>query len=216
MTNIPLARILDLAEIWFSNVLLPKSAVLEKTIPLSRKELLTGIFYGRLCLAEVVMNSISEFVTTVHEKVKDIEKFKKLGHFEYISKLNSNLIGYCRRMTERRQSLLDTKDVMRINCYKAYCVEQAIHIFNKIHMMFGTHAFGFGLDYQTLILNKVAEGDTSVLKMACIKQHIEVIGMFRGLSYSCWISVLRDPVKYIMTNRDTVFDEIVGTYIDLL
>ena len=215
MNNIPVSKILDLAEIRYDNVKLHKSAVLDKTIPLSRKELLTGIFYGRLCLAEVVMNSISEFVSTVQEKVKDIEKFKKLGHFEYISNLNYELIAYCQRMREHRKSLLDTKDVMRINCYKVYCVELSIQIYNKIHMMFGTHAFGFGLDYQTLILNKVAEGDTSVLKLACIKQHLDNCGV-RSLKCKHWVGMFYNPVKYIMTNSDEIFDEIVATYIDLL
>lgn len=215
MTNIPVSKILDLAEIRYHNVVLPKSSVLSKTIPLSRKELLMGIFYGRLCLAEVVMNSISEFVTMVYTKIRNIDKFAKLGHLDYIAKLDTELTEYCKRMEKRRDSLLESKDVMRINCYKVYCVETAITIYNKIHMMFGTHAFGFGLDYQTLILNKVAEGDTSVLKLACIKQHIDNVGIVRGLSCRHWSGVLYNPVKYMMANRDTVFNELVGTYIDL-
>ncbi len=216
MTNIPVSNILDLAEIRYHNVVLPKSAVLSKTIPLSRKELLMGIFYGRLCLAEVVMNSISEFVTMVYTKIRNIDKFVKLGYLDYIAKLDTALTEYCQQMSKRRDSLLEAKDVMRINCYKVYCVETAITIYNKIHMMFGTHAFGFGLDYQTLILNKVAEGDTSVLKLACIKQHIDNVGIVRGLSYRHWANVMYDPVKYMMANRDAVFNELVGTQIDLL
>ncbi len=82
-------------------------------------------------------------------------------------------------------------------------------------MMFGTHAFGFGLDYQTLILNKVAEGDTSVLKLACIKQHLDNCGV-RSLKCKHWVGMFYNPVKYIMTNSDEIFDEIVATYIDLL
>ena len=216
MTNIPVSSILDLAEIRYHNVVLPKSAVLSKTVPLSRKELLMGIFYGRLCLAEVVMNSISEFVTMVYTKIRTIGKFDKLGYLDYIAKLDTALTEYCQQMAKRRNSLLETKDVMRINCYKVYCVETAIYIYNKIHMMFGTHAFGFGLDYQTLILNKVAEGDTSVLKLACIKQHIDNVGIVRGLSCRHWANVLYDPVKYVMMNRDMFFNELVGTQIDLL
>ena len=216
MTTIPISNILDLAEICYHNVSLSKSAVLVNTIPLSRKELLMGIFYGRLCLAEVVMNSISEFVTMVYMKIKSIDKFSKLGHLEYITQLNDELSLYCSKMVERRQTLLDTKDVLRINCYKVYCVETAITIYNKIHIMFGTHAFGFGLDYQTLILNKVAEGDTSVLKLACIKQHIDLAGVFRGVSYRHWTNILYNPIKYIVKHKDSIFDEMVEIYIDVL
>jgi hypothetical protein len=216
LTHIPVSRLLDLAEISYTDVRLSKSSVLEKTIPLTRKELLMGIFYGRLCLAEVVMNSIAEFVDVVYNKIKDIEKFEKIGHLQYIARLNDKLREYCIRMEERRLSLLETNDVFQINCYKIHCVETAIYIYNKIHMMFGTHAFGFGLDYQTLILNKVAEGDTSVLKLACIKHYVETRGLYHGVSYSRWLGLLYNPMGYVQQHRDALFDEIVAKSIDVL
>jgi hypothetical protein len=213
--NMPISARLDLAEITFDNVYLKKSCVLEKTIPLNRKQLLSGIFYGRLCLSEVVMQSISEFVSTVYEKIKYIDKFKTIGHYMYIKELNVNLNGYCERMKERRQSLLDKQDVMTINCYKIYCVETAISIYNKIHMMFGTHAFGYSLDYQTLILNKIAEGDTSVLKLACIKQFVIERGLY-NLPIRHWYGIWRDPMKYVARNADSIFNYISRRDIDVL
>ena len=212
LVNLPISNTLDLTEIHFDNVRVNLSGVLEKTIPLNRKQLLSGIFYGRLCLSEVVMRSISGFVSMVFEKIKDIDKFKTIGHYQYIYQLNNELIGYCERMKERRNSLLESEDVMTINCYKAYCVETAIAIYNKIHMMFGTHAFGYGLDYQTLILNKVAEGDTSVLKLACIKQFV----MERRLPIKHWYGLWRNPVSYVMNNVDDIFGYIAETQIDVL
>jgi hypothetical protein len=214
-TNFPISTRLDLAEITFDNVYIEKSCVLEKTIPLNRKQLLSGIFYGRLCLSEVVMQSISEFVSMVYEKTKNIEKFKTIGHYKYIHKLNTDLSKYCERMKERRQSLLEKEDVMIINCYKVYCVETAISIYNKIHMMFGTHAFGYGLDYQTLILNKVAEGDTSVLKLACIKQFVMEHGLYK-LPMRHWYGTWRDPMVYVMSNANDIFNYIAGKGIDIL
>ena len=104
---------------------------------------------------------------------------------------------------------------MTINCYKAYCVETAIAIYNKIHMMFGTHAFGYGLDYQTLILNKVAEGDTSVLKLACIKHSVWEFGI-SNLPIRHWYGILRNPVSYAMNNVDDIFGYIAETQIDVL
>jgi hypothetical protein len=216
MDNIPITKIIDLAEIYFNDAKLPKTAVLEKTIPLSRKELLTGIFYGRVCLSEIVMNSISEFVEKVYDRVKDKDKFKKLPHLQYITNLNRELSEYTRRMTERRQMMLESKDIMKINCYKVYCVESAIQIYNKIHLMFGTHALGLGLEYQTLIFNKIAEGDSSVLKLACIKEYIDKVGIVKGLNYTHWFGVMRNPLEYILANSDKIFNEIVGTQIELL
>jgi hypothetical protein len=213
--NLPFSRVLDLTEIMFDDVYLDKSAVLEKTISLNRKQLLSGIFYGRLCLSEVVMRSISGFVSMVFEKIKDIDKFKPIGHYQYIFELNNELIDYCKRMKERRKLLLDSEDVMLINCYKAYCVETAIVIYNKIHIMFGTHAFGYGLDYQTLILNKVAEGDTSVLKLACIKQYIVERGIYM-LPIKHWYGIWRNPVSYVMNNTDDIFSFISKKQIDVL
>ncbi len=215
LANLPISTRLDLSEITFDNVHLEKSCVLKKTIPLNRKELLSGIFHGRLCLSEVVMRSISEFVSMVYEKTKDIEKFKAIGHYKYIHKLNTDLSEYCERMKERRQSLLEREDVMTINCYKVYCVETAITIYNRIHMMFGTHAFGYGLDYQTLILNKVAEGDTSVLKLACIKQFVMDRGLY-NLPTMHWYGAWRDPMAYVMRNANDIFNYIAQREIDVL
>jgi hypothetical protein len=213
--NLQISNVLDLTEITFNDVWLSKNSVLEKTIPLNRKQLLSGIFYGRLCLSEVVMRSISCFVSMVFEKIKCIYKFKPIGHYQYIYELNNELIEYCKRMKERRNSLLTNEDVMIINCYKIYCVETAIHIYNKIHMMFGTHAFGYGLDYQTLILNKIAEGDTSILKLACIKQFMNDYGIYQ-LQIKHWYGILRNPVSYIMKNADDIFKYVSKTHIDVL
>ena len=212
MVNLPISNTLDLAEIHFDNVRVNLSGVLEKTILLNRKQLLSGIFYGRLCISEAIMQTITGFVSMVFEKIKDIDKFKAIGHYQYIYQLNNELIGYCERMKERRNSLLESEDVMTINCYKVYCVETAIAIYNKIHMMFGTHAFGYGLDYQTLILNKVAEGDTSVLKLACIKQFV----MERRLPIRYWYGLWRNPISYVMNNVDDIFGYIAETHIDVL
>ncbi len=79
-------------------------------------------------------------------------------------------------------------------------------------MMFGTHAFGYGLDYQTLILNKVAEGDTSVLKLACIKQFV----MEHRLPIRHWYGLWRNPIAYVMNNVDDIFGYIAKTQIDVL
>jgi hypothetical protein len=162
------------------------------------------------------MNSISEFVEKVYDRVKDKDKFKKLPHLQYITNLNRELSEYTRRMTERRQMMLESKDIMKINCYKVYCVESAIQIYNKIHLMFGTHALGLGLEYQTLIFNKIAEGDSSVLKLACIKEYIDKVGIVKGLNYTHWFGVMRNPLEYILANSDKIFNEIVGTQIELL
>jgi hypothetical protein len=203
-------KTLDLAEIFYKNVRLDKLAVLEKTIPLSRKELLCGIFYGRLCIAEAVIASISAFVDFVYNKVNNIEKFKLIGHYDYICNLNRDLKLIKERLISEREIILKSQNVFLINCYKVYCVELAIEVYNKVHMMFGTHAFGFGLTYQTLILNKIAEGDTCVLKMAIVKEYLD-----KGcsLSWRHYLGLLYNynrRKEYIMENVDDIFKYIVS------
>jgi hypothetical protein len=205
-------KVLDLAEIQYTNVKLDKSAVLEKTIPLSRKELLCGIFYGRLCLAEVVITSISTFVDYVYNKVKGIEKFKTIGHYDYILNLNNELKAIKTQLISKRETILESQNVFLINCYKVYCVELAIEVYNKVHMMFGTHAFGFGLTYETLMLNKIAEGDTSVLKLAVIKEYLDSGGKLSWYHYLGLIYNYNRPKEYIMDNADNIFKCIVREY----
>ncbi len=196
---------MDLAEFSYDNVHLDKSAVLERTIPLSRKELLCGIFYGRLCLAEVVITSISAFVDYVYNKIKDIDKFKTIGHYDYICNLNRDLKAIKHHLIAQRETILETQNVFLINCYKVYCVELAIETYNKIHMMFGTHAFGFGLTYETLLLNKIAEGDTSVLKLAVIKEYLDNGGRLSWRHYLGLFYNYNRPKEYIMENADDIF-----------
>ena len=207
--GLDVGKVLDLAEIQYTNVKLGKSAVLEKTIPLSRKELLCGIFYGRLCLAEVVITSISAFVDYVYNKVSNIEKFKLIGHYDYICNLNRDLKSIKEQLISRRSEILESQDVFLINCYKVYCVELAIDVYNKVHMMFGTHAFGFGLTYETLMLNKIAEGDTSVLKLAVIKEYLDNGGKLSWRHYLGLLYNYNRPKEYIMENACDIFKNIV-------
>lgn len=214
MTLLPTTNALDLTEITYTNVILPKSCVLPKTIPLSRKELLSGIFYGRLCLSEVVFNSLSEFVSFVYNKIKNIDKFKKLPQYPYIIRLNDELDKYCKQMELKRNSLLEKCDVYTINCYKVYCVETSISIYNRIHLLFGTHAFGFGLSYDTLILNKIAEGDTSVLKLAIIKEY-HMKHKYVSLRHLIGLMIY-DKIGYVLRNADEMFDIIIQSDIPVL
>lgn len=204
-------KALDLAEITYENVRLDKSAVLEKTIPLSRKELLCGIFYGRLCLAEVVITSISAFVEYVYDKVKTIEKFQLIGHYDYICNLMHDLKCIKEHLISQRDVILENQNVCLINCYKVFCVELAIEVYNTIHMKFGTHAFGFGLKYETLMLNKIAEGDTSVLKLAVIKEYLENGGKLSWRHYLGLFYNYNRSKEYLLENADDIFKTIVNT-----
>ena len=239
--NVPIMDILDLAEFRYADVRVPRTAVLERTIQMSRKEILGGIFCGRLCLAEAVINSMASYVDFVWNRTCGLQKFEQIGHLRYLKEIAERLEKYCLELSRIRCQLLHQRDVLRINCYKIHCVEFSIMLYTEIHIRFGTYALGFGLDFQTLIINKIAEGDTSILKLAAIRQHLEncapngasngasngrfgivstvknIVAIARsGIRAKHWFGLMWDPKEYVQANRDSLFDDILGHIIPLI
>jgi len=166
-------KTLDLATIRFVGTTLNSEALLSRTSDMSRRELLNGILRGRMCIAEVATNTIHGFIQYVRKRVeKEEEKFAQLPQLELIRRLDREMETYCAHLALVRGPLIDKRDVYRINCYKIHCSEMAIKIYTRIHVLFGTKAFGYPLDFQTLILNKVAEGDSSVLRLSVIAEYL--------------------------------------------
>jgi len=76
--------------------------------------------------------------------------------------------------------VLATKDVELINVYKIKCVESALTTFEKLSKLFGTHVMQADLlKYEHLVLQKVAEGDTDVLRLSLIRSEFK-----KGLVYN--------------------------------
>ena len=222
-------EVLDVAKISIKQMRIPKNWCLQKTISLSRNELLNGIFYGRVMIAQVVMNSISGFVNYVKDRVVQIEKFNKaplkISHLDYITKLSLDLETYCENLEKDVKRTLEERNLVKINSYKVYCTETAIQIYNKIHLMFGTHAFDYGLDYQTLVLNKVAEGDASVLRLALIHQLVKSgykkLITSPGFTWKQMFTSIRlgktsEGIDFLMQHSVEISDKIMADNIDLI
>jgi len=220
-------RVLDVAELTIDKMFVPKHWCLQKTIPLNRTQILDGIFYGRVMIAMVVMNSIRGFVGYVIDKISTIDKFKQppllKSHYMYLDKLHADITVFCLKMEADVAGVLHRKDMLKINIYKVYCTETAIQIYNKVNLMFGTHAFGYGLEYETLILNKVAEGDASVLRLAIINQHMKngYIHVLRnpGLSFVQLANVIshgktEEGLEYIVECNEEISDRIIGSVVE--
>ena len=213
----PFTNTLDLAKIILKKAEIPSSNILELTIKQSKMEILNGILYGRFMITEAVIHSILGLVLFLKDDIKGIEKFKVLDYDKYLSNLEDNLIEYIEYLKSIRSDILNSKNVFLINCHKIFVVETSIKIFNELNLKFGVRALQYGLKYETLLLNKVAEGDTSILRLSLINFHIKKglwhIILNKGLSfYEIFnISLINDlnKKKYIINNLQNISDKII-------
>ena len=213
----PFTITLDLAKIELKNVKIPASNILELSINQSKMEILNGILYGRFMITEAVIHSILGLVLFLKDNIKGIEKFQVLEYDKYLSNLEDNLIEYIEYLKSIRYDILNTKNVFLINCHKIFVVETCIKIFNELNLKFGVRALLYGLKYETLLLNKVAEGDTSILRLSLINYHIKK-GLWHiisneGLTYYeiLNMSLVSDlnKKKYIINNLQIISDKII-------
>lgn len=213
----PFTKTLDLAKLRFNNLIVPETNVLDLTISKSKMEILNGILYGRYMIAEAVVHSILGLVLYLKDITLNVEKFKHLGYDKYILNLEKILNKYINHLSSIRNKLLTSKNIFLINCYKIFVVETSIKIFNELNMKFGVIALKYGLKYETLLLNKVAEGDTNVLRLSLIHTHFKKgywnMIFKEGLTFYeiVYLSILNEKEKkmYIMDNFKNISDKII-------
>jgi hypothetical protein len=216
--NVPFVKTLDLALIKLNKVYINKDNILDLTQNKTKMEVLNGILYGRFMITTAVIYSILGLIHHIKNNIKNDDKFKQLGYDEYIDKLDLKINNSIEILKSRQNKLLETLDVFLINCYKVYFVEECIEIFNDLHLKFGVRASSYNLKYETLILNKVAEGDTSVLRLAIINNHIKKgyynILINDGFSFYEILKILfRCDNKFILKNFKKISDNIIKSNI---
>jgi alkylation response protein AidB-like acyl-CoA dehydrogenase len=184
-------RCLDLAQLQLVNVVCDDSAVLEKTIAASRRQLLEGVLRGRVVISEVVTNSMLGHVRHIKRNVEGQEaKFAAIPHLNLIRRWERELESYALYLRGQRDVLLETNDIQRINCHKVYVTETAIAMYARLAVLFGTKTFGHGLTLQTLTINKVAEGDATVLRLAIVGEHFgKGLGTVLRGSGTSWLNL---------------------------
>lgn len=222
--NLLVTKSLDLAKLEFNNVSIGKNCLLEKSKGEKKIKLLNGIFYGRYMIAEATISSILGLINHINNNIKDEEKFKKLKYDEYLKNCKREFIKYSNLLKINRTFLLKSSNVKIINCYKIYIIEKSIEVYNKLHLMFGTRALIYNLTYENLIFNKVAEGDTTVLRVSLVVNHLRcgLLNMINnaGLSYKQIINLYfmdkEQQFDFIMDNLYQISNNIISSNIDLL
>ena len=207
---------LDLAEIRFTDVKLGHGNVLQKSIEMGKKELLEGIFYGRYFIAEVTLIYMLGLIDRLIEKVENIEKFKKLGLIEYLNIEKKTLVYTEEYLEDIRNEKLENKDVIFINAIKVFICDHCIELFTKLKSKFTTYMLDEEVTLNHLIICKVAEGDTTVLRLSLLLDAVKKREFLKLELYSpiVWYELYRKNLPYIIDNinylTDTLIDNIIN------
>lgn len=229
INDLDVNRTLDMAKLTFEETELPKSALLERSSNYSKMELLNGIFFGRYMIAEATISAMLGMVEHIHVSIstneKTLSKFENLGFLNYLNKARKAFNDYKRHLYGQRNSVLKQHNLFLTNCYKIYTVEKSIALYNDLKMMFGMRVAKWKLSYDTLLLHKVAEGDTYVLRVSLINNHFKsgYSAMlshpgfsFLDLFYLLKMKTKREKFAYIMDNFKRISNNLIHHYIPQL
>ena len=231
ISSLDISKSLDLAKITFHDLKIPSNNLLNKSTQYTKINLLDGIFFGRYMIAEATVSAILGLVDhiriTVNEKQKVKRRFESLGFIEYLDACESEYEKYRHHLAEQRQRVIfDENDLFKTNCYKIYVVEKSIAVFNKLTMMFGLKAATWKLKYSNLILHKIAEGDTYVLRMSLIHnlQREGKCAVFTKAGFTladlfimtCILSTKKEVTDYVISNFKEISDRIIFSNIPLI
>ena len=169
--NINISNYLDLAQIEFFNLDIPKNCLLEKTRDISKTNLLDSIYYGRIMIAEAVAFSIIGVIDYCENLI--VKHPKLIIHQSKLDKYKNIIELLINDMIFIRNYLVETKDINRINSYKIHSISLSITLYSKLMQLFGIKLMSYPLKFDDLILNKVAEGDTDVLRLSLINNEIK-------------------------------------------
>jgi hypothetical protein len=201
ITMLDVNKGLDMAKLTFENLYLPPSALLELSLGSKKMELLNGIFYGRYMIAEATVSGMIGYMETIERNIwPHYKKFADLGFTHYLKRCKNGYENYKKHLREQRN----------------------LHTFVELSVLFGMKAATSKLSYNNLLLHKVAEGDTFVLRASLINNHIKA-GMKEmatkpGLSwmdlYKLWkMNDKKEKYSYVMNNLIRISDSIIEGHI---
>ena len=214
--DIGLCDTLDLAKISLKNVKVHKKHLLQNTINLSKSDLLNGIYFGRMMIAEAVCESILGVINRCYTILNNNDKFDYLAHRDIVNEEKKNFELLIKKMRLDREHLLETGDVFNINIYKIVGVEKSIETFIRLTKLFGTHLMKYPLKYEDLLLNKIAEGDTDVLRISLINNELK-----KGIIHNLLMdnvnlySIVRIYYNniYVLKNYKELSDRIINSHL---
>jgi hypothetical protein len=227
---LPVNQTLDMAKLRFNAMKVDKSpSLLENSKKSTKMDLLNGIFFGRYMIAEATISAMLGLIDHLQSNVGQKEKFAKLGFLDYLNECDEAFYKYKRLLYQNRSKILfdsENKDsLFETNCFKIYTVEKSVEVFHRLQMIFGMHASTYPLRFENLLLHKVAEGDTYVLRVSLIHSHFKT-GMMNMLTkpgfsfidiYNLYqMNDKREKFRYIMKNFKEISNNIIYANIPLL
>lgn len=227
---LPVNQTLDMAKLRFNAMKIDKSpCLLDHSKKSTKMELLNGIFFGRYMIAEATVSAMVGMIEHIIQEVGQKEKFAKLGFLNYLHECDEAFYKYkCLLYLNRSKILFDSENknsLFETNCFKIYTVEKSIEVFHRLQLMFGMRAATYPLRFENLLLHKVAEGDTYVLRVSLIHSHFKT-GMMNMLIHPgfSFIDIFnlykmndkREKQKYIMKNFKEISNNIIYATIPLL
>jgi len=173
MMSVPTVQIshtVDLCFIRYDQCLVDAECALERSIGVHRRTLLGGICHGRHMIAEAVVQSIlclcDRVLTTLGNRPSG--KMIVMEDILCLQLFRDRTLEYAQFLAQLRCDGLIRNRPELVPLYKVACTEWAIVAHANIHLRFTTHAMQAGVSFETLILNKVAEGDTDVLRLSMV------------------------------------------------
>ena len=149
---------LDLGTISFPHdVPLHHSTILTRTTPASRMDILRGIVHGRICIARSVLAALLGMVDHCERWINGLSA---LSECIYRIREDAEML-----LTQVRRATRDSTNVERVSAAKVRAVESAMVWYQELAYHFTTHALAYPLRFEHLVVNKVAEGDTTVLRL---------------------------------------------------
>ena len=155
---------LDVAEIRIiEDIHISKSCILEGTKHVNKKDLLNGIYHGRWMIAEAILHSILGMLNYCQDIVIQKPNLVKFGVF--LSNYQFDISKYISQMKRSRDKC---GDINVVNSFKVDTIAKALEIYFHTSKVFGSYILNYPLKYEDILLNKIAEGDTDVLRYSLI------------------------------------------------
>jgi len=155
---------LDVAEIRIEeDIVISKNCMLKGTQHVNKKDLLNGIYHGRWMIAEAILHSVLGLLNYCQDVVIQKPKLGKFG--EFLDKYKYNILNYISLMKESRSYC---GDINIVNSFKIDTIAKALDIYFHTSKVFGSYILNYQLKYEDILLNKIAEGDTDVLRYSLI------------------------------------------------
>ncbi|MGI9554363.1 MAG: hypothetical protein ACR2M6_00190 [Vampirovibrionia bacterium] len=223
ITMLDVNKGLDMAKLTFENLYVPPQSLLELSLGSKKMELLNGIFYGRYMIAEATVSGMIGYMETIERNIwPQYKKFSELGFSQYLKQCKDAYENYKKHLRQQRNLILSRNDLFSVNCYKIYTVEKSLHTFVELSVLFGMKAATSKFSYNNLLLHKVAEGDTFVLRASLINNHIKggikEMATKPGLSWTDLYKLSKmnnkkEKYSYVMNNLIRISDSIIEGHI---